>query len=284
MTFWILQILNGLSFGMLLFVLAAGLSMIFGLMGIVNLAHGSFYLVGAYIGLTVIKATGSFILAMVAGGLAMALLGAGIHQWLFRRVEGNHLSQVLITFGLLFFLGDLSLWIWGGIPQAIPEPPYLSGTVQLGPIIYPQFRLAIIFFGLIIAGLFWWLQEHTRYGALVRAGVDDAETASSVGINVPLLMIVVFGIGAFLAGLNGVLGAAFLGVYPGADFDVLLLAFIVVIIGGLGSLKGSFISAILIGLLNNFGKALFPELSIFALFAPMAIILAVKPSGLFGRV
>lgn len=283
MTYWILQILNGLSFGMLLWILAAGLSMIFGLMRIVNLAHGSFYLVGAYLGLTVMNATGSFVLAMITGGLVMALLGAVIHRWLLRRFQEEHLSQVLITFGLLFLLGDISLWIWGGTPQAISEPSYLSGTLKLGSFVYPEYRLAIIVFGLIIAALFWVLQKHTRFGTMIRASVDDAETANSVGINVPLLMTQVFALGAFLAGVNGVLGGAFLGVYPGADFEVLLLAFIVVIVGGLGSLKGSFISAILIGLLNNFGKALFPELSMFVLFAPMAVILAVKPTGLFGR-
>jgi branched-chain amino acid transport system permease protein len=283
MVFWTIQILNGISLGMLLFLLAVGLTMIFGLMRIINLAQGSFYLFGAYLGVTVMKTTGNFLLALMTSGIAITLLSLGTFRWLLHRFQKEQLSQVLLTFGLLFFFGDLALWIWGPKPQAIPKPLLLSGALQWGPISYPKYRLAIIIIGLIIAGFLGWFQERTRLGAMARACVDDNEMADSVGVNVPLVMTVVFCIGGFLAGISGVLGAAILGVYPGVDFQVLLLAFIVVIIGGTGSLKGAFIAGILIGLLDNIGKVLFPELSMFTLFVPMTIILAVRPTGLFGR-
>jgi len=283
MTFWFIQILNGVSLGMLLFLLSAGFTMIFGLMQIINLAHGSFYLLGAYIGLMIMKATGNFSLALLSGAVATTLIGLVIHRWLLRRYQKEHLSQVLLTLGLLFLLGDLALYIWGPEPKVMPKPLFLGGAVQWGPVLYPKYRLAIILAGLFVAGLLWLFQEHTRFGAMVRACVDDLDMASAVGIKVPFMMACVFGLGAFLAGMSGVLGAAVLGVFPGVDFHVLLLAFIVVIVGGAGSLKGAFVASILIGLLDNFGKALFPEVSMFTLFAAMGAVLSLRPTGLFGR-
>lgn len=283
MTFWILQTLNGVSFGMLLFLLASGLSLIFGLMKILNLAHGSFYLLGGYIGLSVLKLTGSFVLAAIGGSLAVALIGIVLERVLLRRLHLRELPQVLLTFGLLLIFADFAIVQWGGAPQTVPKPELFSRSVQIGSFVYPSYRLFIIGFGLLVALILWWLQERTRVGAMVRAGVDNEEIARAVGINVSLLFTVIFGLGAFLAALGGIMGGPIVGVYPGADFEVLLLGFVVVIIGGLGSLRGALVGGLAVGLLDNFGKVFFPEFALFTIFAPMVIILAVRPAGLFGR-
>lgn len=283
LTFWLFQLVNGVSFGMLLFLLAAGLSLIFGLMRIVNLAHGSFYLLGAYLALTVLRATHSFPLALLAAGVGVALLGAAVQHWLLRRFYRDELAQVLLTFGLLFMLGDLAAWAWGGTPQALPTPAALQGAVSLGGLWFPVYRLAVIAVGLAVAAGLALLLNYTTLGAVVRAGVDDVEMVRGVGINVDRVFTGVFALGALLAALAGVVGGPFLGVYPGADLEVLLLAFVVVILGGLGSLKGAFVGSLGVGLLDNLGKALFPELALFTLFAPMVVVLVVRPTGLFGK-
>jgi branched-chain amino acid transport system permease protein len=283
MMFWVIQTLNGISFGMLLFLLSAGLSLIYGLMKILNLTHGSFYLLGGYIGLAVVHATGSFVLAVLVGCLAIAVVGVLMERFFLRRFHLQELPQTLLTFGFLFIFSDLAMLIWGGNPQTMPKPAMFSTSVQLGAFAYPSYRLFIIGFGLVIAALLWWLQEGTRIGATLRAGVDDEEIARALGINVSLLFTLVFALGAFLAALGGVMGGPIMGVYPGADFEVLLLGFVVVIIGGLGSLRGALVGGLLVGLLDNFGKVFFPEFALFTIFAPMALILAVRPTGLFGR-
>lgn len=283
MTFWVLQALNGISFGMLLFLLAAGLSLIFGLMRLLNLAHGSYYLLGAYVALAVVRATGSLLLAMLAGVAAVAALGVVMERVFMRRLPPQEeLPQALMTFGFLLIIGDVVLWIWGGTPQSLPKPEALSEPVRLGALAFPSYRLFLIGAGAVIGVALWLLQERTKLGAMVRAAVDDAEIARATGIDVSRLSTVVFAVGAGLAALGGILAGPVLGMYPGADFEVLLLAFVVVIIGGLGSLKGAFVGGLLVGCLDNFGKALFPELAYFTIFAPMALILAVRPTGLFG--
>jgi branched-chain amino acid transport system permease protein len=281
--FWVIQTLNGISFGMLLFLLAAGLSLIYGLLKILNLTHGSFYLFGGYIGLAVVHLTGSLILAVIAGSLSMALLGVLMERFLLRRFHLQELPQTLITFGFLFILSDLAIVIWGGNPQTMPKPAGLRESIEIGSFLYPSYRLFIIGFGLAVAAFLWWLQDGTRVGAMIRAGVDDEETARALGINVSLLFTLVFALGAFLAALGGVVGGPMLGVYPGADFEVMLLGFVVVIIGGLGSLKGALVGGLIVGLLDNFGKVFFPELALFTIFAPMVLILALRPAGLFGQ-
>ena len=281
--FWVVQTLNGISFGMLLFLLAAGLSLIYGLMKILNLTHGSFYLWGGYVGLLVMRATGNLFLAALASGVAIALIGVLMERFLLRRLHHQELPQTLLTFGFLFIFSDLGIFIWGGNPQTIPRPAILSQSVALGDFFYPSYRLFIIAFGLLVAGLLWWIQEGTRIGAMLRAGVDDEEIARALGINVSLLFTLVFALGAFLAALGGTMGGPIVGVYPGADFDVMLLGFVVIIIGGLGSLRGALAGGLIVGLLDNFGKVFFPEFALFTIFAPMALILAVRPRGLFGQ-
>jgi branched-chain amino acid transport system permease protein len=283
MSVWAVHTLNGVSFGMLLFLLAAGLSLIYGLMKILNLTHGSYYLLAGYIGLAVVSATGSFLLAVAVACIAVTLIGAAMERFFLRRFHLDELAQTLLTFGFLFIFADLALWIWGGNPQTLPRPAWLTGSVEIGDRIYPVYRLFLIAVGLATGAALWWFQERTRLGAMLRAGVDDQEIARALGINVSLLFTAIFALGAFLAALGGVLGGPLLGVYPGADFEVLLLAFVVVIIGGLGSLKGALVGGLLVGLLDNFGKVFFPQLAMFTIFVPMALILAVRPTGLFGR-
>jgi branched-chain amino acid transport system permease protein len=280
---WVIHVLNGIAIGMLLFLLAAGLSLIYGLMKILNLTHGSFYLVGGYIGLSVMQRTGSFVLALIAAAAAVALIGMVIERYFLRRFHLDELPQTLVTFGFLFIFADLSLWIWGGDPVMLRQPRIFAGSLSMGDYNYPFYRLFLIAVGLVIAGGLWWFQEHTRLGTMLRAGVDDAEIARALGINVSLLFTFVFAAGAALAALGGVLAAPVLSLYPGADFDALILAFVVVIVGGLGSLKGALVGALLVGLLDDFGKAFFPQFALFTVFVPMAFILVVRPTGLFGR-
>jgi len=283
MNFWIIQALNGISFGMLLFLLAAGLSLIFGLMKVLNLAHGSYYLLGGYLGLTVLRFVDNFVLALVAAAVGVTILGVLMERWVIRRIYGQVLRQALLTFGFLFIIADVALWIWGGNPQTLPKPEAFTGSLRMGAIVFPTYRLLVILVGIVMGIGLWFLQEKTRLGAMIRAGVDDEEMAKGIGVNVPLLFTVVFALGAFLAAIGGIMGGVFVGVYPGADFEVLLLAFVVVIIGGLGSLKGAFVGGLVVGLIDNFGKALVPEFALFTVFVPMAIILAIRPTGLFGR-
>jgi branched-chain amino acid transport system permease protein len=282
--FWISQIFNGLSYGALLFLLASGLSLIFGVMRIVNLAHGSYFMLGGYVGLSVVWRTGSFAAALIAGAVAVGLIGIGMERLFLQRLAGQTLGQVLMTIGFALIFQDLALLIWGGDPYTIPVPAVLQGVVRVGTSRFPTYRIFIMVVAVAVGVGLWLVLERTRVGAMIRAAVDDDEMARGVGINVPLVSLGVFGLGACLAALGGGIGGAFLGVYPGADFEVLPYAFVVVIVGGLGSLPGAMVGSLLVGLLDNFGKALFPELSYFTLFAPMALILALRPTGLFGRV
>lgn len=282
-TFVILQTLNGITFGALLFLLASGFTLIFGLMRIANLTHGATYLMGGYVGYTVIRSTGSFWLGLVAAAVAMGLFGVLVERFLIERV-GSELEEVLLTIGVAFIMADLSLVIWGGDPINVPVPSLLGGGIDLGVVTYPRYRLFTVLVGLVIAALLWLLMVRTRIGAIVRAGVDDAEMVAALGINIRRVFTSVFFLGAALAGFTGVVGGAFLSLYPGADAENLLLGLVVVIIGGLGSLEGAMVGALLVGLLDTFGKALFPELSYFTIFGPMAIMLSLRPRGLFGRV
>jgi branched-chain amino acid transport system permease protein len=283
MEFWVIQMFNGISYGALLFLLAGGLSLIFGMMRIVNMTHGSYYLLGGYVGLTVIWQSGPFVLAMVAGALAIALVGVGEWNAFLKRLGGQELGQVLTTMGFALIFQDLGLVIWGGDPYTIPTPAVLSGSFRAGELHFPVYRVFIVAVAAAVGLILWLVLERTRLGAMMRATVDDPEMARGVGINVHGISMAVFALGAMLAAVAGVVAGGFVGVYPGADFEILPYAFVVVIVGGMGSLKGALIGSLMVGLLDNFGKALFPELSYFTLFAPMAAILAVRPTGLFGR-
>lgn len=283
MNFWAMQILNSVSLGMLLFLIASGLSLIFGLMRIANLAHGSFYILGAYVGLTVLNRTESFTLAALAACVGVPLLGVAIQRFFLDRLHNQELPQVLLTFGFSFILADLCLVLWGGTPQSLPKPELFARSIRYAGIFFPTYRLFVIGAGLVIALALWLFLEKTRIGAMVRAGVDDQEMARAVGVNASLVFSGVFALGVSLAALAGVLGGPIIGVFPGLDVEILLLALVVVVIGGMGSIKGAFVGSLLVGLLDNFGKAFFPELAFFTIFAPMALVLALRPKGLFGR-
>jgi branched-chain amino acid transport system permease protein len=281
--FWITQTLNGATFAALLFLLASGFTLIFGLLRVVNLAHGAYYLVGGYVGMTVALKTHNFLAAVVVGALAVTVMGLFFERVLLRPLRGQELPEVLLTMGLAFLLGDLTLAIWGGDPRRVEVPTFLQGSLHWGTIVYPYYRLFVLALGAVIATLLWLLQQRTRVGAMIRAGVDDRQMVSALGINIDLVFAGVFALGSCLAGVSGVVGGAFLSLYPGADMDILLFALVVVIIGGLGTLQGAVVGSLVVGLLDTFGKALFPELSYFTIFAPMAIILTIRPQGLFGR-
>jgi branched-chain amino acid transport system permease protein len=281
--FWVTQTFNGISYGALLFLLASGLSLIFGVMRIVNLSHGSYFMLGGYIGLSVMWKTASFALALLAGAVAVALIGMGMERLFLRRLKGQALGQILMTIGFALIFQDLALLIWGGDPHTIASPSALSGSWRVAAFVFPIYRVFMVGVAMVVGLALWLFLDRTRMGAVVRAAVDDAEMAQGVGIHVPTVSLGIFALGAGLAALGGVIAGGFLGVYPGADFEMLPYAFVVVIVGGLGSLPGAMTGSLLVGLLDNFGKALFPELSYFTLFAPMAAILALRPTGLFGR-
>jgi branched-chain amino acid transport system permease protein len=280
--FW-LQTLNGLTFASLLFLVSSGFTLIFGLMRIVNLAQGSLYLLGGYIGLSVIRGTGSYWLALLAGAIAVAVFGLLIERGLLRAVRGRPMSEILLTVGLSFIVADVALAIWGGDPITLDPPAVIDGRTELLGVTYPVFRLAVLGLGIAVALGLWLLLERTRIGAVVRAGVDDREMAAALGINVKAVFTAVFALGALLAGLAGVVGGAYLSLYPGADTEILTYALVVVVVGGLGSLRGAALAALLVGLVYVFGQSLVPNLAYFVVFAPMALVLILRPQGLFGR-
>jgi branched-chain amino acid transport system permease protein len=281
--FWLIQTFNGISYGALLFLVGSGLSLIFGVMRIVNLSHGAYFLWGGYIALSVIWTTGSWALSLPLAALAVAVIGLLMERVFLRPLGFDPLRQVLLTVGFAYLFQQGALDIWGGDNMEINPPAALTHSVVIGGIYLPLYRMFMIAMALLIGITIWLAMEKTRMGAAVRATVDDAQMARGVGIDTNRISMLVFALGAFLAALGGVIGGAFLGIYPGLDFEILPLAFAVVIIGGMGSLGGAAIGAMLVGLADNFGKALFPELSYFTLYAPMVLILAIKPTGLFGR-
>ena len=341
--FWLVQAFNGISYGALLFLVGSGLSLIFGVMRIVNLAHGAYFLWGGYIALSVIGATGSWALSLPVAALAVAAIGIAMERLFLRSegfeylrnaliavglgilgtlafaarwgqvmgnpwiqlvvltaacaaiayfllgriaivaIEADVLRQVLLTVGFAFLFQQAALDIWGGNNMDINPPSAFTQSVVIGGLYFPLYRVFMIGMAVAIGILLWLVMEKTRMGAAVRATVDDAQMARGVGIDTNRISMFIFALGAFLAALGGVIGGAFLGIYPGLDFEMLPLAFAVVIIGGMGSLGGAAIGALAVGLADNFGKALFPEVSYFTLYAPMVLILAVKPTGLFGR-
>ena len=281
--FWVIQTLNALSLGALLFLVAAGLSMILGLMRIVNVAHGSLYMLGAYLALELLRELHSELAAIVLAALAVGVLGALLQRTLIERVQGDGLRQFVLTFGCVLVVSDFALIVWHGTPATLPTPAALAGSIAVAGARYPIYRLFVIGVGLTLALLLDVAQARTRLGAMVRAGADDLEMLSCMAVNVRLLFILVFALGAAIAGLGGALGCVFLGVYPGVDLEIAMLGFVVVIVGGLGSIRGTLVASLLVGLIDNFSKALVPEVSSFSIFLLMVVVLAWRPTGLFGK-
>jgi branched-chain amino acid transport system permease protein len=268
---------------MLLFLLAAGLTLTFGLLRIVNLTHGSYYMLGAYVGFAAIRQTDSFLVGILAGAAAVALVALAMQVFLLERFPKNERAQVLLTFGCLFLIGDQTLWMFGGTPLRIPTPWPFDGSVDIMGRPFPTYRFVLIAVGIAAALFLWWFHERTKIGVWVRGAVHNRDIAQALGVNVPLLTTGVFVLGAALAAAAGVIGGALVGMYPGVDFEILGLTLAIIILGGVGSLSGAFAAALLVGLLDTAGRVLFPEFALFAIFGPMALMLAIRPGGLAGR-
>jgi len=285
MQFWIIQSLNSLALGGLLFLLASGFSLIFGLMRIANLTHGAFFMLGAYFGASALRSYPwlNFWIAAIGSGLAVAAIGGVLERLVLRRLSEKPLGQVLVTLGISFIISDACLVVWGGDPIPVSTPALMRSPTFLFGFAFPTYRLVLVGLAVVAAVALYALLDWTRLGAMIRAGVDDMQMTRAVGIRISRLFTAVFCLGAGIAGMGGVLGGPILSAYPGLDADMLPLALIVVILGGVGSLVGAFIGSFLIGFIYTFGSALFPDLAYVILFLPMIIVIAFRPQGLFGR-
>lgn len=279
----IILILNGLTQAALFFLLGSGLTLAFGLMRIINLSHGAFYLLGGYIGYTVMKLTGNWGLALLAGALSITILGFLFERTLLARVRGQDLPETLLTVALSMVIADFCLAIWGGHALALNVPKVMNPSITLFGITYPGFRYLLMLASVVVAVGLWLLLYKTKLGAAVRAGVDDRETASALGVNIDVMYTIVFLISAFLVGIAGVLGGTYLQLSPGSDTTILTYALVVIILGGQGSLLGAVVGALILGQIASFGSAYAAEYWMFLVFAPLAIVLAIRPQGLFGR-
>ena len=284
MQFWVIQTLNSFALGGLLFLLSSGFSLIFGLMRVPNLAHGAFFMLGAYLGVTTLNYVGgNFWLGVIGGGLGVAVLGGLMERFILRRLAGNEQGQVLVTLGVAFIIADMCLVVWGGDPIPIPAPPAVSRPLFFAGLAFPAYRFVVLGAAVIMAVILHLVMDRTRLGAMIRAGVDDMQMARGIGIRVSQLFTIVFCLGAALAGAGGMMGGPIMSAYPGLDADMLPLALVVVILGGVGSLLGAFVGSFAIGFIYNFGTALFPDLAYVILFLPMVVVLVLMPQGLFGR-
>ncbi len=285
MRLFLLTVLNGLTLGALYFLVASGFSLVFGLMRNVNLAHGSLYLLGGYIGFDVAEMTGSWTLGVAAGFAAMAVLGALFQILIFRHMQGQDLRQTLVTIGISIILADFMLWIWGGDSYQFIIPDVLFGatSIPLMGIKYPTYKLFVLLSAIVIGIGLWLFLNRTRIGMMIRAGVDDRGMLQASGINVNLIFAITFAIGAGLAGLAGVIGGSALSLAPGEDLRYLLASLIVVIVGGMGSVTGAAIGSALIGLADQFGLTYSPTYGVTYTFLVMVIVLAFRPTGIMGR-
>ena len=281
----LIQILNGLQYGLLIFLAASGLTLVFGVMGVINLSHGSFYMLGAYLSITLTSLTGDIFLALVLGIPIAFLFGATI-EWLFIRhlYARDHLQQVLLTFGLILIFNELQRIIWGPRPHSVPVPPYLAGSVKLSDVLsYPVYRIAVAAICVLLALAMMFIIQRTRLGRMIRAGESNREMVEVLGIDTRWLYRLVFAAGVTLAAAAGIISAPIESVYPGIGERILIISFVVVVIGGIGSIKGAFVGALLIGLADAFGKVFLPDFSSAIVYALMAAVLIARPGGLFGR-
>ena len=278
------QFLNGLAYGVLLFLLSVGLTLIFGMLDVVNLAHGGFYMLGAYAGLALVAVTGSFWLALLAAPLVVGGVGALVERSCLRSLYRRPvLDQVLLTFGFVYLFEDLVKWIWGGRIRSIAGPEIFSRSVSVAGSVVPSYRLFVIGFGLATAVALWVLIERTRLGSIIRAGVFDAEMTAGLGINIHRVFTLVFALGAGLAGLSGVIAGPIQSAYPAMGSEILVRTLIVVVVGGLGSLKGSLAGSLIIGQAETFGKVWLPGAAMLIIYVVMALVVLLRPQGLFGR-
>ncbi len=278
------QLLNGIAIGMLYALLAFGLSIIKGLLNIPNFAHGALFACGAYILYSVVQGTGSFWLGILAAALAVGLLGMFIERVAVRRVYGSaYLFQLLLLFGVALMLQEVIIIIWGGVGKSVSPPAYLVGAFNLGVTIYPKYLLFTTLASAVIISGIWLIIEKTRYGAIIRAGIEKKEMVSALGINVDLLFTCAFGLGAGLAAMAGALAVPLVGVTPSMGLDMLAISFVVVVLGGLGSLYGAILAGLIIGVIQSLAALWFPAASTVVIYVVMALILAVRPQGLLGE-
>jgi branched-chain amino acid transport system permease protein len=280
-----IQILNGLQYGLLIFLIASGLTLVFGMMGVINLAHGSFYMLGAYLALTLTSLVGDIFIALLIGVPLAFLFGAAI-EWLFVRhlYRSDHLQQVLLTFGLILIFNELQRILWGPRPHSVPIPSYLAGSVPLSNVLsYPVYRIVVAGICVALALAMMFVIRKTKVGRLIRAGESNPEMVEVLGIDSRILFRFVFAAGVALAAAAGMIAAPIESVYPGIGEQVLIISFVVVVIGGIGSVKGAFVGALLIGLADAFGKVFLPQFASFMVYALMAAVLVARPGGLFGR-
>jgi len=281
---FLVQCLNALQYGLLLFLVASGLTLIFGIMGVINLAHGSFYMIGAYLAYSLAPLFGGNFVATLLAGLVLAVIFGYLLEWLFVSYlyERDHLQQVLMTYGLILVFEELRSILVDNDVHGVPVPAWLNGSVQLGDLMqYPVYRLAISAVCLAVAAALYFVIARTRLGMMVRAGSSNREMVQSLGINIKFLYRVVFAAGVALAVLAGMIAAPVSSVYPGMGAQVLIICFVVVVIGGIGSVRGAFLAALLVGIVDTFGKVLFPQAAGIAVYLLMAAILLWKPEGLF---
>lgn len=276
--------LHGMVYGMLLFLVASGLTLVFGMMDVLNIAHAAFYMLGAYFGYTVVLATGNFWLALIAAPIAVGLLGALVERYFLKKVHiHGHAFELLITFGVFFVIGEVVKWVWGNFPRPMDVPSALAGSIKFIGLTYPFYRFFILFFALLVLAILAYVFFKTRLGMTIRAAVSDTQMLSALGINVPRLFLYVFSGGAALAGLAGVVAAPFLSTYPGMGLDMMVDIFVVVVIGGFGSIMGAFLASLMIGELQSFGILFIPQLALVFQFLLMALVLISRPTGLFGE-
>jgi branched-chain amino acid transport system permease protein len=282
---FLIQLLNSVQYGLLLFMLAAGLTLIFGIMGVVNLAHGSFYMLGAYLAFSLTQYTGNLFLALLLG-LPIAVLFGLLLEKLFiaRLYKRDHLQQVLLTYGLILVIEEVRSLIWGNDVHGVPVPALFDWSLPLTDTLsYQAYRLVISGVCLVVAGLMYLLVQKTRLGMMIRAGTTNREMAQSLGIDIGLVHGFVFALGVALAALAGMIAAPVASVFPGMGGQILIVSFVVVVIGGIGSIKGALVAALLIGFADTFGKVLAPQIAGMAVYLLMALVLLLRPSGLFGR-
>lgn len=277
------ELVNGIAFGSLLFVLAGGFTLALGLIKVVNIAHGAFYMLGAYIAISITKSTGSFALAILVGAVAIAALALILQAGFLKRFGIDPLRQVLFTFGVTLVISEACRHIWGSYPEVLKTPDFLAGTISTLSVTVPIYRVFVIGVAVVLGIVLWLTMSRTRIGAIVRACIDDRETAASLGIDVDRVFLAMFGFAGLLAGAAGAIGAPFMGAYQGVEFEILTLTLVVVVVGGLGSILGAFLGSMMIGVINTVGTSVAPELSYFLLFGPMILILIFRPTGLLGR-
>ena len=279
---FLVQLLNGITWSAILFLMASGFYMLFGLMRIINMAHGSFYMFAGYITAALTLAVG-FWIGLLVGVVSIAIIGVLIYVGLLKSLHKQDLKQLLLTFGLIYVFLDITQWLWHGQVLFPFKPDILDGSARFLGIIYPIYQLVIIAIVIIIGAALWFIQDKTKLGAIIRAGVDDEEMVRGLGINLAPIFLGAFALGAALAGFAGGMGAVFTGAYLGIDTEILTLGLIIVVIGGLGSLQGAMLGSLLIGLADTLGKAYLPDFASFTIFTVMVLVLVFRPSGLLGK-